>query len=164
MNTGSNRRVTLRGFGLLVTAAFICFSISGCGPSDKQLKEEAARKAKEETSETLLVCEGYSSSIVPGMSGKERVTFVITKVGGKVTKVKGELLTYTPERAKMSVNGINDSIYSQLIIESDKLVLRMENMTSKSTGETVLFNTGAYKNKLPLGSSEGQCTIAEKAF
>lgn len=164
MNTGSNRMVTPSGFGLLVTAALICFSMSGCGPSDKQLKEEAARKANEEASETLLVCEGYSSSVVPGMSGKERVTFVITKVGGKVTKVKDELLTYTPERAKMSVSGINDPIYSQLIIESDKLVLRMENMASKNTGETVLFNTGTYKHKLSLGNSEGQCTVAEKAF
>ena len=164
MNTGSKFRVTPSGFGSLVTAAFICFSMSGCGPSEKQLKEDAARKAKEETSDTLLVCEGYSSSLVPGMSGKERKTFIITKLGDKVTKVKEEPFTYTLERGEISTSDDKAPIYSQLVIEPDKLILRIENTGSKNTVETVLFNTGAYKQNLPLGSAEGQCAVAKKAF
>lgn len=164
MNTGSSRKLSTSGYGLLLTAAFMSLSMSGCDPSDKQLKKEAVREVKEETSETLLVCEGYFSSIVQGMSGKERVTFVITKLGGNVTKVKGELFTFALDRAEVSVSGINDQLYSQLIVESDKLILRIENMASENTVETVLFNTGAYKHELPLGGSQGQCTVSEKAF
>ena len=47
MNTGSKRGSATFGFSSLMTAAIVCFSMAGCGPSEKQLKEKAERKAKE---------------------------------------------------------------------------------------------------------------------
>lgn len=39
MNTGSKRGRVTFGISLLMTIAFVCFSMAGCGPSEKQLKE-----------------------------------------------------------------------------------------------------------------------------
>lgn len=47
MNTGSKRGSASFGFCSSVTVALVCFSMAGCGPSEKQLKEEAERKANE---------------------------------------------------------------------------------------------------------------------
>jgi len=47
MNTGSKLGGISLRFASFITFAFICFSMAGCGPSEKQLKEEAERKAKE---------------------------------------------------------------------------------------------------------------------
>jgi len=47
MNTGSKRGRASFRFGSFMTVALVCFSMAGCGPSEKQIKEEAERKAKE---------------------------------------------------------------------------------------------------------------------
>ena len=47
MNTGSKHTVKAFRFLSVLTAALFALSIGGCGPSEKQLKEEAERKAKE---------------------------------------------------------------------------------------------------------------------
>lgn len=47
MNTGSNRGNASFGFGLFMSVALVCFSMAGCDPSEKQVKEEAEQKAKE---------------------------------------------------------------------------------------------------------------------
>jgi hypothetical protein len=149
---------------LFLIAACVCFSISGCGASEEPTKTESAQHIKEEISDTLLVCEGYASSLVAGMGGKEQPTFVITKVDGKVTKVKDNLFTYTLEKAEINRKEGQPPIYSQLITEQDKIILQIENTGSKNTVETVLLSTGAYKQNLVFSSSEGHCTVAQKAF
>jgi hypothetical protein len=164
MNTGSKYGVTPRGFGSFVTVALICFSMAGCGPSEKQLREEAELKAKEAETETLLVCEGNATSLIAGFGGKVRQTFTITKLGDKVTKVKTEHDTYALEKVDVSTKDNKGPIYIQLIVEPDKLILRTEITEDKRTSETMLFNTGAYKQDQMLGWVEGQCTVAKKAF
>ena len=114
--------------------------------------------------ETLLVCEGKASSIIAGMGGEDRQTFVITKLGDKVIKVKTEYELYTLERLDASTKENKGPIYKQLIVEPEKLILRTEITEDKRKSETILFNTGAFKQDRMFGWSEGQCTVAKKAF
>ncbi len=44
MNTGSKCGRPSFGFGSFMTVALVCISMAGCGPSEKQLKEEAENK------------------------------------------------------------------------------------------------------------------------
>ena len=46
MNTGSKRGNASFGFGSFMTVALVCFSMAGCDPSEKQVKEDAEQKAK----------------------------------------------------------------------------------------------------------------------
>lgn len=114
--------------------------------------------------ETLLVCEGEAKSIVRGMGGKQRSTYTITKIGGKVTKVKTEHATFTLEKVDISTKDNKGPIYLQLMVEPDRLILRAEITEDKRTSDTVLFNTGAYKQDQTFGWAEGQCSVAQKAF
>ena len=45
MNTGSKRGNASFGFGSFMTVALVCFSMAGCDPSEKQVKEDAEQKA-----------------------------------------------------------------------------------------------------------------------
>lgn len=164
MITGARYWVAARGFGSLVTVAFIGFSMSGCSPSEKRLLEEAQRKAKEAETETLLVCEGTYTNVFTSNRSHQQQAFTITKVGDKVTKVKAPEFTYTLEKVNKSTNSNKGPIYAQLIVEPDKLILLVEVTEDKRTDSTTLFNTGAYKQNLISGLAEGQCTVAMKAF
>ncbi|MDP2829542.1 MAG: hypothetical protein Q8O37_13150 [Sulfuricellaceae bacterium] len=115
--------------------------------------------------ETLLVCEGDATSIIAGFGGKDRQTFTITKVGDKVTKVKSEHQMYTLDKVDVSTKENKGPIYIQLIVESDKLVLRGEITEDRNNRDTILFNTGKYKDDRGLfGWVEGQCSVGKKAF
>lgn len=135
----------------IAAMAILALAISGCSQPITE-------------TETLLVCEGDATSLIAGFGGKERQTFTITKLGEKVTKVKTEHDTYTLEKIDVSTKDNKGPIYKQLIVEPDKLILRAEITEDKRTSETVLFNTGAYKQDQMLGWAEGQCTVAKKAF
>ena len=131
--------------------AFVAFALIGC---TQPITE----------TETLLVCEGDATSIIAGLGGKDRTTFTITKIGDKVTKVKTEHHTYTLDKVDISTKENKGPIYIQLVVESDKLVLRSEITEDKRNSETILFNTGAYKQDRMFGWAEGQCTVSKKAF
>lgn len=47
MSTGSKRGRIFLGFGSFMSVTLVCFSLTGCGPSEQQLKDEAERKSKE---------------------------------------------------------------------------------------------------------------------
>lgn len=116
------------------------------------------------TTKTLLLCEGEATSLVAGLGGKDRKTYEITKTGEKVTKVKSEYRTFTLEKVDVSTKENKGPIYVQLIVEPEKIILRTEVTEDKRMQETVLYNTGKYKDERWVGWSEGQCTTGKKAF
>ena len=133
-------------------SAFVIFALFGCSQPITE-------------TETLLVCEGDAQSIIAGLGGKDQQTFTITKLGDKVIKVKAEHQTYTLDKIDVSTKENKGPIYVQLIVESDKLVLRSEITEDKNNRDTVLFNTGKYEQDRGLfGWAKGQCSVGKKAF
>jgi hypothetical protein len=77
MNTGSNYTEKTLRFILVLTAALMALSIGGCGPSEKQLKDEAERKAKEAESAKI---EKLQSKVRDGFNDPASTQFRNTKL------------------------------------------------------------------------------------
>ena len=88
MNTGSNHTEKTYRFLLALTAAFIALSLAGCGPSEKQLKEEAERKAKEEESAKI---EKLQSKVRDGFNDPASTQFRNTKLLSSNNVLCGEV-------------------------------------------------------------------------
>lgn len=82
MNTGSKRGNASFGFGSFMTVALVCFSMAGCDPSEKQVKEDAEQKAKEvnntqsEVLKSKLLGPTGIGSVSIGMSKSEYVSAI----------------------------------------------------------------------------------------
>ncbi|MBK6928401.1 MAG: hypothetical protein IPH15_13000 [Comamonadaceae bacterium] len=116
--------------------------------------------------ETLLVCEGERKSFIQGTSENIRETFIITKLGGKVTKVKTENDTFTLDKVRDSVKE-GKVTTKQLIVESDRLIFRYEGIEGNkiSNADAILFNTGKYTmDRGVFMKVESMCTVGKKAF
>lgn len=164
MNIIFKSNVTPHKFSLFAAAAFTCLSMSACGQPENQPTNDDQQKEQAVETETLLVCEGYTTSLMAGMGGKEQETFIITKTGDRITKVKTQHFTYTLEKADANTKNNSHPIYNQLIVEPEKLILRTENTESKNTVETIIYNNNSYKKNLVFSRTEGQCTVTNKAF
>ena len=140
-----------------VILLFIAMALAGCNQSKTEAKVE-------KEVETLLVCEGSATSMIAGLGGKQQTTFVITKMGDKIIRVKSQYNTYALDKVDVNTKENRGPVYIQLIVEADKVILRTEITEDKRKMETVIFTTGAYKQDQAFGWSEGQCTVSEKAF
>jgi len=115
--------------------------------------------------ETLLVCEGQLTSVVPELkSGPDHRTFVINKRNGKVVSVKEDDDIFTISRVDVSPEGEKGAAFRQLLVQPGKLILRSEYASDKRRLETILFDTGQYTYETFVSISRGKCTVSRKAF
>lgn len=113
--------------------------------------------------QSVLICEGQRSSIVNGFGGAEIETITLTKVSGKVVKAvdkQGNVYTAAKQREK----GEGNPVYTQLLVQPDQIILRVENSGMGRTFDLTISNTGAYRSENPMGTSVGICTPRAKAF
>lgn len=104
MNTGSKRGNISFGFCSFMTVALVCFSMAGCDPSEKQVKEEAeqntkeAKNAQSEVLKSKLLGPTGIGSVSIGMSKSEYVSAIgINPVDCNTAKDKDG----TPKRREM---------------------------------------------------------------
>ena len=116
--------------------------------------------------ETLLVCQGQTSSYMASLRGpeQEQRRFTITKDGSRVVSVKTDTDLFTHERTDVRKSNGKGPVYRQLLVEPGKLILRYEITEDQRNADTIIFDTGRYTFTAIAYTSEGQCTVAQKVF
>lgn len=152
----NNKRNSMKFF----LPALITIVLAGCSQSSSDSKPQSQPEI-----ETLLVCNGNLTSFIAGFGGPTTQSFIITKVGGKVTKVKSGDSTFKLDKVDVATQKNNGPIYLQLITEEAKLILRAEITEDRVNRDTVIFNSGAYtEDRGMAGLADGHCNVSTKAF
>lgn len=114
--------------------------------------------------ETLLVCSGTKSSAITELGGEAKSNFLIYKSGDRVVRVQTEYAEFTGEKKDVRTKDHKGPVYRQLLIETDKLILRTEVTEDNRTLDTEIYNTGKYIAKYAMTWEKGQCVPQKKAF
>lgn len=116
--------------------------------------------------EINLLCSGQRTSIfVPSLNGPDTQNIVLTKSNGKV--VKAVVLdfnnSYTLMKTNTQTDGSKPPKYSQLIVETDRIILR--NISSDGDVlDAIIHNSGKFEADAGISIVVGQCENKPKLF
>jgi hypothetical protein len=148
-------KFTMARFATIPVVLLILSSLTACG-SPQQPETET---------ETMLVCDGVHGSGIYVSGSPHTMTVTITKVGGKVVKAVKDQGVYTTSKVDVRKSDHKGPVYTQLIVESSRIILRTEVTEDNNTNDTVIKNDGAYEfNVNPFVHAVGRCTVREKTF
>lgn len=124
----------------------------------------AASALAQTNEETYLVCEGQMKNVLYGDVTHGVVPLTIFRVDGKITSVATERLKFTLEKVDISTKEHKGPVYVQLIVDEEKLTLRMEVTETSRVADTVLKNSGQYTEQRMFGVFSGRCAPGKKLF
>jgi hypothetical protein len=114
--------------------------------------------------ETYLLCEGKIKNVMTGYESTEVKPLTLFKVDGKVKRVLKDGKAYTLEKVDIRRSEHKGPVYIQLIVDEDKLTLRMEVTETSQVADTVLYNSGSFKERRMFGAFSGRCAPSQKVF
>lgn len=112
--------------------------------------------------ESVLVCKGESKSSLFGDSSHD-MSITLTKENGKLVKAVSSYGTaFTLKKTAMKKD--KSTILHQLIVETDKMILRTEFPEDNEIFDTTVKNTGEYVHDSMIGYTSGRCERSNKLF
>ena len=114
--------------------------------------------------ESLLTCDGENVNLLMGSRTKSSFSLEIKKDNAKVVNVRFKHanadLLYTIQGHKCGEIKV-----CRLIVQPDRLILRMTNQEDSEDYDLVLMNSGEYSGRLnKFNMPHGRCAVSKKLF